>query len=193
MATPLLLNACNATTTSTSGAVVTAPTPAVLAATSTTIAAAAAGGADPSGMTGPFPTTITGGDGFQANPVNDASFATLINTVRADAGVSALTYNAQLDAAAQAHSNDMLAHDYFAHEDRNGQTSGDRATAAGYKWTAIGENLAMGQSNENLAMNGWISSPGHHANNVNGAFKEFGLGRAGSGSDTRWTLMFGSQ
>ena len=180
----------------------TAQTPATMVATQGTvfpgvtaasIQAVATGGVDWSGQGGPFPTTISGGDGFQANPTNDASFGTLINAVRTAVGVAPLTYNAQLDAAAQAHSNDMVANNYFSHTGQNGSTIATRATAAGYNWTNIGENIAQGQQNENLAMNGWISSPGHQANNVGAQFKEFGLGRAGTGANTTWTLMLGSR
>jgi len=213
LAAPLLLGACNTSTTSTTpttptagGTGVTAVTPTttmvtggsnvaptVAGVSATQILAVAAGGLDASGRGGPFPATISGGDGFQANTTNDASFGTLINSVRAAAGAAPVTYNAQLDAAAQAHSDDMLAQDYFSHTGANGSSIGDRATAAGYNWRAIGENIAQGQGNENLAMNGWISSPGHQANNVRTSFKEFGLGRAGTGSATRWTLVLGAQ
>lgn len=199
-AAPFFLAACNATT-PTVVVPPPVPPPAMLAMAATTVAgvtsadilAVANGPVDWSGKNGPFPTTIAGGDGFQANPTNDASFGTLINSVRTAAGTTPLTYNANLDAAAQAHSNDMVANNYFSHTGQNGSTIGSRARAAGYNWTAIGENIAQGQSNENLAINGWISSPGHQANNVNPAFKEFGLGRAGSGSNTTWTLLFGAQ
>jgi len=140
-----------------------------------------------------FPDTISGGDSFQVNATNDASFATLINAVRADAGASPLAYNAKLDAAAQAHSDDMAATGVFSHTGSGGTSVGDRATAAGYVWTSIGENIAKGQTNENQAMNGWVNSAPHQANNVNTDFKEFGLARTGSGADTYWTLVFGAQ
>ncbi|WP_293449705.1 CAP domain-containing protein, partial [Planktotalea sp.] len=88
---------------------------------------------------------------------------------------------------------DMLAQNYFSHDGKDGSTIGSCATAAGYNWTSIGENIAQGQANENLAMNGWVSSPGHQRNNVDPDFKEFGLGRTGSGANTRWTLVLGAQ
>lgn len=200
---PFVLTACNSSsgssTTTTAAPVmqmVATPNnvaPSVAGVTATQIQTAANGGLDATGQSGPFPLTISGGDGFQANPVEDASFATLINSVRSASGAAPVTYNAQLNTAAQSHSNDMLAQGYFSHTGANGSTIGQRATAAGYNWTAIGENIAQGQANENLAMNGWISSPGHQANNVGTQFKEFGLGRAGSGAATRWTLVLGSQ
>lgn len=195
---PFLLAACNSET----EALDAAPPPAVketiaeavASVTASQILAVAGGGVIASGDSGPFPLTISGGDGFQANPVEDASFETLINGVRTALGVTPVTYNAQLNAAAQAHSDDMLAQDYFSHTGKDGLEAWDRAEAAGYKnWKSIGENIARGQENENLAMNGWISSPGHQRNNVDPSFDEFGLGRAGTGLATRWTLMLGSQ
>lgn len=186
------LSACNSTT-----PVVAAPppgkVPTVAGVTASQILAIANGGLDATGQSGPFPTTISGGDGFQANPVEDASFAMLINSVRAASNAAPVTYNAQLNSAAQSHSDDMLAQNYFSHDGKDGSTIGSRATAAGYNWTSIGENIAQGQANENLAMNGWVSSPCHQRNNVDPDFKEFGLGRAGSGANTRWTLVLGAQ
>lgn len=136
-----------------------------------------------------FPSTISGGDGFQANPTNDASFATLINAVRLDAGSAPVAYNAKLDSAAQGHAQDMFANDYFSHDGLNGSDVGDRVTAAGYAWKYVAENIAQGQANENVAMNGWVKSAGHQANNINPVFEEFGLGRSGTGSNTRWVLV----
>jgi len=192
-AAPLFLAACNSTATQSDSPMLSMAATTVAGVTAADILAVANGPVDWSGQSGPFPTTIVGGDGFQATPTNDASFGTLINAVRTAAGTTALTYNAQLDSAAQSHSNDMVANGYFSHAGQNGSTIATRAIAAGYNFTAIGENIAQGQANENLAMNGWISSPGHQANNVNPAFREFGLGRAGSGANTTWTLMLGAQ
>ncbi len=192
----VLLGACNSTTPV--APVVATPTlsmaaTSVASVTATDILNIANGPVDWTGQNGPFPTTISGGDGFQANPTADASFGTLINAVRTAAGTTPLTYNAQLDAAAQAHSEDMVANGYLAHVGLNGSTIASRARAAGYNFIAIGENIARGQANENLAMNGWISSPGHQENNVRPVFEEFGLGRAGTGLNTTWTLMLGVQ
>lgn len=137
-----------------------------------------------------FPSTISGGDGFQANPNNDASFATLINKVRADANSAPVSYNAQLDAAAQKHSQAMVDSGFFDHVNPiTGSTVGDRAKAEGYNFTFIAENIAQGHANENQAMNGWIKSTGHQRNNIDTRAKEFGLGRVGN----TWTLVLGAQ
>lgn len=184
--TPVFLAACQSGGSSSPTPTPT-PTPAVAVATS--------GSISPTTGLRQFPTTITGGDGFQANPTKDASFAMLINAVRADAGSAPLAYNAKLDTAAQAHSDDMFANGVLTHTGSTPATAtvGQRATAAGYNWTAIGENIAKGQANENQAMNDWVNSAPHQANNVNPAFKDFGLARTGTGSNTYWTLVLGAQ
>jgi len=157
-------------------------------------AAGAAGAAAASGFTVPdFPAGVATSDGFQANPANDATFATLINGVRTAAGAPVLAYNAQLDQAAQVHANDMLANGFLGHTGSDNSSVGDRATAAGYNWTAIGENVAQGQQNENAALVAWQNSAGHRANNENPIFEDFGLARAGSGADIRWALVLGRQ
>lgn len=140
-----------------------------------------------------FPPALTTGDGFQSIPAQDASFGTLINGVRATAGVAPLTYNALLDQAAQGHAQDMFANNYFSHTDLKGGDVAARVTATGYNWVAVGENIAQGQQTENIALNDWVNSPPHQANNVRASFKEFGLGRAGTGAAVRWVLVFGAQ
>lgn len=123
----------------------------------------------------------------------DVSFAGLLNDVRADAGSNPVSYNAQLDSAAQAHAQDMLDNNYFSHTGLNGSTAGQRATAAGYNWRTVGENIAAGYQTEESVLNGWVNSPGHQANNINPNFEEFGLGYARDGLQTRWVLMLGAQ
>lgn len=123
----------------------------------------------------------------------DTSFALLLNNVRVLNKSSPVIHNDQLDAAAQAHAQDMLDNDYFSHTGQNGSTPGDRATLAGYDWRTYGENIASGYRSEASVMKGWTDSPGHHANNINPNFKEFGLGLAQDGGDTRWVLMLGAR
>ena len=123
----------------------------------------------------------------------DVSFQGLLNDVRSDAGSNPVTYNAQLDLAAQRHAQDMLDNNYFSHTGLNGSTAGERATAAGYNWRTVGENIAAGFNSESSVLDAWVNSPGHQANNINPNFEEFGLGYASSGSGNRWVLMLGAQ
>lgn len=114
----------------------------------------------------------------------------LVNAERAKVGCSALTANATLAKAAQAHSADMAAHQNMSHTGSDGSSPGDRITRAGYSWSAYGENVAYGYSTPEQVMAGWMSSPGHRANILNCSYKEIGVGLAQPNS--YWTQDFGT-
>ncbi|MEV5975118.1 CAP domain-containing protein [Streptomyces sp. NPDC051921] len=116
----------------------------------------------------------------------------LVNAERAKAGCGALTANATLTRAAQGHSDDMAARDFFDHTNPDGAGPGDRVSAAGYPWSTYGENIAMGQSSPEQVMEAWMNSPGHRANILNCDFKEIGVGIHNSGGPY-WTQVFGAR
>ncbi|WP_053726492.1 sigma-70 family RNA polymerase sigma factor [Streptomyces sp. WM6378] len=117
----------------------------------------------------------------------------LVNTERSKAGCSALTSNPKLYDAALKHSENMAAQNFFDHTDPSGAGPGERITAAGYKWSTYGENIARGQADAAAVMDSWMHSPGHRANILNCAFKEIGIGvHYGSGGPW-WTQDFGTQ
>lgn len=120
-----------------------------------------------------------------------------VNDARRKAGASPLRSNALLDKAAQRHSEDMLARGYFAHENPEGKTVSERATAAGYGWRTIGENIAEGQFSVDEVMDTWLRSPGHRRNILDPDFKELGtglaLGRSGGTYRVVWTQAFGTK
>ncbi|UXY25625.1 CAP domain-containing protein [Streptomyces sp. HUAS TT20] len=119
-----------------------------------------------------------------------ARIVQLVNAERAKVGCSALTLNATLSKAAQAHSADMAAHQNMSHTGSDGSSPGDRITRAGYTWSAYGENVAYGYSTPESVMAGWMASPGHKANILNCSFKEIGVGLAQPNSF--WTQDFGT-
>ncbi|MFF9912427.1 CAP domain-containing protein [Streptomyces sp. NPDC013457] len=116
----------------------------------------------------------------------------LVNAERAKAGCGPLSANATLTRAAQGHSDDMAARDYFDHTNPDGDGPGERVTAAGYPWSTYGENIAMGQSTPEQVMNSWMNSPGHRANILNCDFKEIGIGVHDEGGPY-WTQVFGAR
>ncbi|MFT3705861.1 MAG: CAP domain-containing protein [Agriterribacter sp.] len=103
--------------------------------------------------------------------------------------VSALTWNDELGKAAFAHSEDMLNNNYFSHTGSDNTNAGQRVTAEGYIWSICGENIAWGQTDEQLVMNSWLKSEGHCKNIMNKSFKEMGAGR----SDNYWTQVFAAK
>ncbi len=151
----------------------------------------------------PLPTPVSSsspGAGPSSGPVstiptsvNNNSFAGLLNNVRIANSAAPVTFDARLGSAAQKHANDMLANNYFSHTGLNGSSPGDRIEAEGYNWRTYGENIARGQTSETQVLNAWVNSPGHQANNVNPNFEDFGLGKAGTGSSTRWVLVLGAE
>jgi uncharacterized protein YkwD len=108
----------------------------------------------------------------------------------------ALTMNAQLRRAAQLHSQDMAAHNFFDHTNLMGQTPSDRIRAAGYMGSYVGENIAAGNDNAPATMNQWMNSPGHCTNIMNPNYRELGVGyafNAGSRYRHYWTQNFGAR
>jgi uncharacterized protein YkwD len=114
----------------------------------------------------------------------------LANSERGKVGCSPLTLNAKLAKAAQDHSADMASHQNMSHTGSDGSDPGQRITAAGYSWSAYGENVAFGYSTPEEVMAGWMSSPGHKRNILDCGFKEIGIGLAQPGS--YWTQDFGT-
>ena len=116
----------------------------------------------------------------------------IVNQERARAGCGALTADNRLANAAQRHSADMAANDYFSHTSRNGDQMADRVDAAGYPWRGLGENIAKGQATPASVMQAWMNSSGHRANILNCGFRNIGVGLAFDGSTPVWTQNFGT-
>jgi len=94
------------------------------------------------------------------------------------ASVPSLRLSATLAQVALGHATDMAAHNYFEHEDRAGHTPAQRVRAAGYRETLVGENIAYGPKSIEEAVQGWLDSPGHCENIMDGRFAEMGLATA---------------
>lgn len=110
------------------------------------------------------------------------------------AAAPALTLNAQLTQAAQAHATDMATQNYFAHVSLDGRTPDQRVKSAGYVWRAFGENIAAGQSTPEQVVTTWLGSPGHCANIMSPAFRDIGIGYATGGQYGHyWVQDFGSR
>jgi uncharacterized protein YkwD/stress response protein SCP2 len=115
------------------------------------------------------------------------------NAERARHGLRALTVDQRLAAAAQAHSADMVRRAFFAHESPDGRQVWDRAVAAGYAYRKVAENIAAGQRTAEEVVRGWMESPGHRANILDGDLTQIGVGRADGGSyGVYWTQVFGT-
>jgi uncharacterized protein YkwD len=108
---------------------------------------------------------------------------------------TALVWNNALTQAAEGHSQDMAANNFFSHTGSAGSTLAQRVDATGYGWSALAENIAAGQVTINQAVDGWMASDGHCANMMNPNLADIGLVCvSGSSSDTYptyWTMDLG--
>ncbi|MFD7407174.1 CAP domain-containing protein [Streptomyces sp. NPDC059866] len=122
-----------------------------------------------------------------------AEVVELTNRERTRAGLPPLAVDPLLTAAAQAHSADMVARDFYSHTAPDGSQPWDRAAAAGSTRRSIGENIACGQRSPAEVVTGWMNSPGHRANILKPGFTHIGIGFAGGGrAGTYWTQLFGA-
>jgi uncharacterized protein YkwD len=102
-----------------------------------------------------------------------------------------LSANVDTEEAAAAHTRWMQANRIMSHAGESGSSVGSRLTAAGYQWSAVGENVATGQSTAAAVVAAWLASPGHCANIMNAAFVDvgFGFAPASAGAPTYATLV----
>lgn len=112
----------------------------------------------------------------QAAEMTANEVVTLTNKERTSRGLKALTTNEQLQVMAEAKAKDILAQQYFEHTSPDGRTMVNLAKDAGYAYTLIGENLALGNfANSATLVRGWMNSPGHRANILQTKFTEIGV------------------
>lgn len=128
-----------------------------------------------------------------------------LNTIRATArncgstrypAAAAVRWSTQLEAAAQAHSQDMASKNYFDHTGLDGSGPAQRARAQGYPSSFIGENIAAGQQTLRSTLEGWLTSPGHCANLMSADYQDMGLACAQNPAAryvTYWTLVAGAK
>lgn len=103
-----------------------------------------------------------------------------------------LNWNKALAEAAELHSVDMAAHDYFEHVNPQGKRVGQRVSAQGYKWKTVGENLAAGDGSVSRVLAGWLKSPDHCANMMNPAYADVGVAcvrQPGTKWENYWTMV----
>lgn len=117
----------------------------------------------------------------------------LVNAERAKSGCGPMSLEPRLGTAAQRHSQDMAERDFFDHTNPDGADPGDRITAAGYRWSTYGENIAAGQRTPAEVMRSWMNSPGHRANILNCSFDEIGIGYHEGAGGPWWTQNFGAR
>jgi uncharacterized protein YkwD len=110
-----------------------------------------------------------------------ASVTCLVNAKRARNHVKPVTEVAALDAAAQAHTDAMIAHNFFSHEGDG--TPASRAANAGYMAGArawgVGEDLFWGAqslSTPRATVDAWMHSAEHRSVLLSKSYRQVGVG-----------------
>jgi uncharacterized protein YkwD len=98
------------------------------------------------------------------------------NIQREKYGFSALEENSKLNTMAQTKIEDMFQNQYFSHYSSLGEGVGDLAEDFGYEFLVIGENLALGNfQNDESLVEAWMASPGHRENILSPTYQEIGV------------------
>lgn len=133
-----------------------------------------------------------------ATNMTDNGLLDATNSQREKEGLPSLSYSQRLDEAAQAKAEDMAARNYWSHNTPEGKEPWIFIDNAGYSYYKAAENLAYGFTTSNGAVNGWMNSPGHRANILDGQLKEVGFGIVnvanyqGKGPETVVVAMYGT-
>jgi uncharacterized protein YkwD len=141
----------------------------------------------PSGSTSTGTPSGTTTDTSHAD-VSIAQMLTQHNQLRSSLGLTKFTMNSTLSLIAQRQAAYNSSIGTISHADANGGQCWDRATAAGYKWTTIGENIAF-STNPQHVFNLWVNSPGHYRNMTNPLFTQIGIGKVTAGGGEYWCVV----
>jgi uncharacterized protein YkwD len=123
----------------------------------------------------------------------------LVNSYRAQHGLTPLTANNALMRAARSHSRDMVENDYFDHTSLDGEQFSKRLIRFGYRWQSAGEAIgeATGLISPNAAaeqaVTMWRQSPLHNKILLTPGYKAVGIGAwctgdTGGGATCLFTL-----
>lgn len=112
----------------------------------------------------------------------------LVNEIRAENGLKALTYDWELARVARYKSQNMKDNRYFSHTSPVYGTPFQMMKNFGISYRSAGENIARGYATPQAVVNAWMNSSGHRANILNGGFTRIGVGYVADGN--YWTQMF---
>ncbi len=132
-----------------------------------------------SGQSGSLQSYIKNPGGSVLSYATSMSIGGLLNDTNASRsanGVSGLSLNSKLSAAAQASADDMAARNYWSHDTPDGNPPWIWVNNQNYSYKKVGQNLATGFTDEQSTVNGWMASPPHRENMLDSEFTEVGFG-----------------
>lgn len=114
------------------------------------------------------------GETVTLNPQEQQLFD-LVNRERASRGLAPLQLDARLTYLARLKSQDMIDHNYFAHESPTYGRSGEMLRAAGVNFSLAAENIGIGGSIRAI-FNAFMDSSGHRNKIVSSRYSRTGIG-----------------
>ena len=117
----------------------------------------------------------------------------LVNQIRAEAGVEPLSLDTNMCRAASMRALEMDYADYFEHARADGRDCFSVMEYYSCSQSTAGENIAAGQRSPSEVVESWKNSSGHYANMIDADFSKLGVGysNAGIGSyGTYWVQLF---
>ena len=113
----------------------------------------------------------------------------LVNEERAKVGLSPVTLDKKVQAAAQVRAKEIVTS--FSHTRPDGTSFSTALKEQNVSFRGSGENIAWGQKSPESVMNAWMNSSGHRANILNKNFKTIGVGyyRTANGTN-HWAQLF---
>jgi uncharacterized protein YkwD len=119
-----------------------------------------------------------------------------VNNARTQDGKAPLAACLNLVEAAQAHSDDQARSNNMSHDGSDGSDMTIRLERSGYLpapggWSAA-ENVAWNYPSVAAVIDGWMNSPGHRKNLLDGSLTHVGFGLSDIGGGPYWTQNFGS-
>ena len=104
-----------------------------------------------------------------------------------------LKMNPKLMEAARKHAENMAAQDKIEHV-LDEKDPADRVKAAGYKYRAVGENIAWNAKGPKQVVAGWMDSEPHRENILSADYTEIGVAVAKNDKgEPYWCQVFGKQ
>lgn len=123
-----------------------------------------------------------------SNPSYGEEVLHLVNKERGAAGLSPLTMDSKLTAAANRRSIEIVGK--FSHQRPNGSDFHTVLEEYGVNYRTSGENIAYGQPSPQAVVSAWMNSPGHRANILGSQFKKLGVGVHIEKGTIYWTQLF---
>lgn len=119
-----------------------------------------------------------------------------INAIRERNDLAPLKPNAKLARVARNYSRLMAEQNFFSHTGPKGDSVADRVRSAGIFYLVVGENLAYVSGSKRpveIAVQGWMKSPGHRENILRPVYMETGIGAWKKGNKIYYTQVFLTQ